>query len=237
MSSLATPQVSVSPEGFDRLTEQIRVFRETIPDAVRIVAVTKTLPVWMIRAAYEAGIRDVGENRIQEAIAKQAELQDLPDITWHYIGHLQSNKAQKALEHFDWIQSVDSLALASRLDRLAIERPTKPNICLQVKLLDDPAKSGWTVPDLNQDLAALGSFKNLNIRGLMVIAPYGLPTADLTELFRSAQKLRHQLADSLLLGSDFTELSMGMSGDYGLAISQGSTIIRPGRILFGERQG
>jgi PLP dependent protein len=228
---------SIDPEAFDRLVAHIQTFRAAVPKHVRIVAVTKTLPTWMIRAAYGAGIRDVGENRIQEAIAKQAELQDLPDITWHYIGHLQSNKAQKALEHFDWIQSVDSLGLTSRLDRQALNRPTKPNICLQVKLLDDPAKSGWTVEGLNQDLAALGSFKNLNIRGLMVIAPYGLSTADLTELFHSAQKLHHQLADSLLLGSGFTELSMGMSGDYGLAISQGSTIIRPGRILFGERQG
>jgi PLP dependent protein len=235
--SSAMPELSVSPEVFDRLTDHIRAFRSTVPQHVRIVAVTKTLPVWMIRAAYAAGIRDVGENRIQEAIAKQAELQDLPDLTWHYIGHLQSNKAQKALEHFDWIQSVDSLDLARRLDRQAIARSTQPNICLQVKLLDDPAKSGWTVGDLDRDLAALGSFKNLNIRGLMVIAPYGLSTADLAELFRSAQKLHHQLADSLLLGSGFTELSMGMSGDYGLAISQGSTIIRPGRILFGERLG
>jgi PLP dependent protein len=235
--SSAMPELSVSPEVFDRLTDHIRAFRSTVPQHVRIVAVTKTLPVWMIRAAYAAGIRDVGENRIQEAIAKQAELQDLPDLTWHYIGHLQSNKAQKALEHFDWIQSVDSLDLARRLDRQAIARSTQPNICLQVKLLDDPAKSGWTVEDLDRDLAALGSFKNLNIRGLMVIAPYGLSTADLAELFRSAQKLHHQLADSLLLGSGFTELSMGMSGDYGLAISQGSTIIRPGRILFGERLG
>jgi PLP dependent protein len=235
--SSAVPPLSISPDGFDRLTDHIRAFRGTVPQHVRIVAVTKTLPAWMIRAAYEAGIRDVGENRIQEAIVKQAELQDLPDITWHYIGHLQSNKAQKALEHFDWIQSVDSLALASRLDRLAIERSTQPNICLQVKLLDDPAKSGWTAPNLQLDLEALGSFKNLNIRGLMVIAPYGLSTADLTELFHSAQNLHRQLADSLLLGSGFTELSMGMSGDYGLAIAAGSTIIRPGRILFGERQG
>jgi PLP dependent protein len=235
--SSAAPQPSISPELFDRLTDHIRAFRATVPQHVRIVAVTKTLPAWMIRAAYTAGIRDMGENRIQEAMAKQAELQDLPDITWHYIGHLQSNKAQKALESFDWIQSVDSLALANRLDRQAMARPTKPNICLQVKLLDDPAKSGWTLLDLNRDLSALGSFRNLNIRGLMVIAPYGLSTAELTELFRSAQKLHHQLADSLLLGSGFTELSMGMSGDYGLAIANGSTIIRPGRILFGERPG
>jgi PLP dependent protein len=235
MSSAAPPPSN--PEAFDRLVQHIQTFRAAIPPQVRIVAVTKTLPAWMIRAAYAAGIRDVGENRIQEAMAKQAELQDLPDLTWHYIGHLQSNKAQKALEHFDWIQSVDSLGLASRLDRQAMNRSTKPNICLQVKLLDDPTKSGWSLPDLNRDLGALGLFKNLNIRGLMVIAPYGRSTAELTELFRSAQKLHHQLADSLLLGSGFTELSMGMSGDYNLAISQGSTMIRPGQILFGERQG
>jgi PLP dependent protein len=237
MTSPSIPQTSVTPEVFDRLAQQIRGFRATIPAAVRIVAVTKTLPTWMIRAAYAAGLRDVGENRIQEAIAKQAALQDLSDLTWHYIGHLQSNKAQKALEHFDWIQSVDSLGLAQRLDRLAADRLVRPKICLQVKLRADPNKSGWDHGALMGDLPALASLKHLDIQGLMVIAPYGLSTPELTELFHSAQKLHHQLADSLLLDKCFTELSMGMSGDYSLAIAAGSTIIRPGRILFGERQG
>jgi PLP dependent protein len=234
---MSSPQVSVGSEAFDRLTEQISAFRQTIPSHVRIVAVTKTLPVWMIRAAYAAGIRHVGENRIQEAIAKQAELQDLEDLTWHYIGHLQSNKAQKALEHFEWIQSVDSLALAQRLDRLAATAPHQPKICLQVKLADDPNKSGWAVETLQQELQALEQCQNLDLRGLMVIAPYGLATPQLQELFLKAQKLHHHLADSLLRKSGFTELSMGMSGDYTLAIDCGSTMIRPGRILFGERQG
>jgi PLP dependent protein len=224
-----------TPEVFDRLTTHIQAFKATIPPTVRIVAVTKTLPPWMVRAAYAAGLRDVGESRIQEAVTKQAQLQDLTDINWHFIGHLQSNKAQKALEHFDWIQSVDSLALAQRLDRQAADRAKRPKICLQIKLLSDPNKSGWDQTQLQSDLPQLREIQHLDLRGMMVIAPFGLDPTNLTKLFSSAQKLRQYMADSSQLGPSFTELSMGMSDDYALAISNGSTMIRPGRRLFGDR--
>ncbi len=235
MAEFNSPEQGVTPEVFDRLTTEIQAFRTTIPTAVRIVAVTKTLPTWMIRAAYAAGIRDMGESRIQEAITKQAQLQDLTDINWHLIGHLQSNKTQKALEHFDWIQSVDSLALAKRLDRQAKDQSKRPKICLQIKLLPDPTKSGWDQAQLQKDLPQLRELEHLDLCGLMVIAPFGLDPTDLTKLFTSAQKLRHHMADSSILGSAFRELSMGMSDDYALAIAAGSTMIRPGRRLFGDR--
>lgn len=120
------------------ISERINTVRAQLPPSVRLIAVTKQVPSDVIRAAYTAGIRDFGENRIQEAIAKQAELQDLSDITWHFIGHLQSNKAKKALENFQWIHSVDNLKLAQRLNELAQQIGISPCVCLQVKILPDP---------------------------------------------------------------------------------------------------
>ena len=110
---------------FDLLRDRIVRFRQTIPDSVRVVAVTKQVSVEVMRVAYAAGVRDFGENRIQDAETKQAQLTDLPDITWHLIGHLQANKAKKALEQFQWIHSVDSLKLAQRLNQLADRSPPK----------------------------------------------------------------------------------------------------------------
>src|SRR4028118_2258788 len=114
------------------IAERIANIRQQLPAGVRLIAVTKQVPVDAMREAYAAGIRDFGESRIQEAELKQSQLQDLPDITWHLIGHLQSNKARKALEQFHWIHSCDSLNLAQRLNRLAAELSLRPKVCLQV---------------------------------------------------------------------------------------------------------
>ncbi len=245
---------SGSPE-FDALVDKIRSFRSTIPPHVRVVAVTKYTEIWAMRAAYAAGIRDFGENRVPDAAQKQVQLQDLTDVTWHLIGHLQSNKALKAIQVFDWIQSVDSLALAQRLDRLVTEQmAAKPlntsdassevsshaanscvekkklTICLQVKLLPDPNKSGWTVPELLTDIPALLAIETLDIQGLMVIPPAGLTPQALETFFKQAHDLAIQLANH---GLTMDVRSMGMSDDYRVAIDQGSTLIRPGRLLFG----
>lgn len=115
------------------INERITQIRASLPPSVRLIAVTKQMPTEVIRAAYAAGIRDFGENRIQEAASKKAQLHDLPDITWHFIGHLQANKAKKALEQFQWIHSVDNLKLAQRLDQLAQQLGVNPQVCLQVK--------------------------------------------------------------------------------------------------------
>ncbi|MGV0029227.1 YggS family pyridoxal phosphate-dependent enzyme [Phormidesmis priestleyi ANT.L61.2] len=219
----------------DLLQERIQRFRQTIPDTVRIIAVTKQVSVEAMRSAYAAGLRDFGENRIQEAEAKQERLKDLKDVTWHLIGHLQSNKAQRAIELFQWIQSVDSLKLAQRLDRLAQDRPTKPQICLQVKLLPDPHKSGWMVPELLADLPHLNDCKNLDIQGLMTIPPAGLAPDEIADVFKQTGKLAETIAQQSLPGIHLNQRSMGMSDDYLLAIQAGATMIRPGRILFGDR--
>ncbi len=219
----------------DLLLERIQRFCQAIPDTVRVIAVTKQVSVEAMRVAYAAGLRDFGENRVQEAEAKQEQLKDLEEVTWHLIGHLQSNKAQRAIELFQWIQSVDSLKLAQRLDRLAQDCPTKPQICLQVKLLPDPNKSGWTVPELLTDLPHLNDCKNLDIQGLMTIPPAGLTPDEVRDVFKQTGKLAETIAQQNLPHIQMNQRSMGMSDDYLLAIQAGATMIRPGRILFGDR--
>jgi len=217
------------------IASRIAQIQSTVPDHVRLMAVTKTVSVEMMRVAYAAGIRDFGENRVQEAIAKQAELADLTDITWHLIGHLQRNKAAKALQHFDWIHSVDSLAIAQRLNDLAAQQGRSPQICLQVKLLPDPNKYGWHPTELLNDLPQLDTLAHLQIVGLMVIPPYGLSASEALAVFHQARELADQIRNSCLDRIQMQQLSMGMSGDYPLAIEAGATIIRLGQILFGAR--
>lgn len=220
---------------FVHLAQQLQSIRATLPPTVRLIAVTKQVPVEVMRVAYELGLRDFGENRIQEAALKQAQLQDLPDITWHLIGHLQANKAAKSLELFDWIHSLDSLKLAQRLNQLAAEQAIRPKLCLQVKIVPDPAKFGWTVPELLAALPELDQYAHLDIRGLMTIPPYGLPTAETQAVFEQTRLLAQQIQQQAFSRLMMQELSMGMSDDYPLAIAAGATMIRLGRTLFGER--
>ncbi|MEA5513349.1 YggS family pyridoxal phosphate-dependent enzyme [Nodularia sp. UHCC 0506] len=217
------------------ISERITTIRESLPPSVRLIAVSKTFPAEAIRAAYNAGIRDFGENRIQEAASKQAELQDLPDITWHFIGRLQSNKAKKALELFDWIHSVDNLKLAQRLNQLAPQLGVSPQVCLQVKILPDPNKSGWSVAALLADLSDLNQCKDLQIQGLMTIPPLGLNETETMNVFNDTAKLAREIQQQNWSHLKMQELSMGMSGDYRLAVLAGSTMVRLGTILFGQR--
>ncbi|MCL2937377.1 MAG: YggS family pyridoxal phosphate-dependent enzyme [Trichodesmium sp. MAG_R02] len=220
----------------ESIAERITNIRSNLPESVRLIAVTKQVSVDTIRTAYAAGIRDFGENRVQEAEAKQAQLQDLPNITWHLIGHLQTNKAVKALKQFQWIHSVDSLKLAKRLNALSEEFSCSPNICLQVKILPDPNKYGWSMAELMSDLAELNQCQNLKIKGLMTIPPQGLDDLQTLSVFKKTQELAREISKKNLSNLKTQELSMGMSEDYNLAISAGATIVRLGRILFGERK-
>ncbi|MDJ0619991.1 MAG: YggS family pyridoxal phosphate-dependent enzyme [Calothrix sp. MO_192.B10] len=220
----------------DSIHERIQAVRSKLPDSVRLIAVTKTVSSEVIRSAYDAGIRDFGENRIQEAINKQVDLQDLTDITWHFIGHLQSNKAKKAIQHFPWIHSVDNLKLAKRLNGLAAELGVSPLVCLQVKILPDPTKSGWHIPQLMEDLPALNQCKNLQIQGLMTIPPRGLNDTEIIDVFNRTKELAAEIQSQKWSHIQMEQLSMGMSGDYHLAIQAGATMIRLGTILFGERR-
>ncbi|MBD2436334.1 YggS family pyridoxal phosphate-dependent enzyme [Nostoc sp. FACHB-110] len=217
------------------IDERITSIRSSLPASVRLIAVSKQVPAEAIRLAYNAGIRDFGESRIQEAATKQEQLQDLSDITWHLIGHLQSNKAKKALELFEWIHSVDNLKLAQRLNQLAQQLGISPKVCLQVKILPDANKSGWSVPELLADLTELNQCKFLQIQGLMTIPPLGLSETEIYDVFYSTNQLAQEIQLQNWSNLHIQHLSMGMSGDYQLAVKAGATMIRLGTILFGDR--
>lgn len=217
------------------IAAQLQLIRQQLPAQVRLIAVTKKFPVQVIRAAYDAGIRDFGESQIQEAEAKQAQLKDLDDITWHLIGHLQSNKARKALGLFDWIHSVDSLKIAKRLNQLASETGHRPLCCLQVKLLSDPPKYGFELEELRQALDELDQLHHLQIAGLMTIPPLNVSPEATREVFQQAHRLADEINAAGYQHIQIKELSMGMSGDYPLAVAAGSTMVRLGTKLFGAR--
>ncbi|HEV2417773.1 MAG TPA: YggS family pyridoxal phosphate-dependent enzyme [Terriglobia bacterium] len=201
-------------------------------DDVRLIAVSKMFPAEQIHAAYVAGLRDFGENRVQEAATKRLALQDL-GITWHLIGHLQSNKATRALELFDWIHSVDSAGLAAKLDRAAATTGKRLPILLEVNLGGEASKSGVAEEEAASVAAALHKYSNLDLRGLMTIPPFFEYPEQTRPYFRRlrelAQKLRGPGAGNM------TELSMGMSHDFEVAIEEGATMIRVGTAIFGAR--
>jgi PLP dependent protein len=217
------------------ISERIATIRASLPPSVRLIAVSKHKPTELMREAYNAGIRDFGESRIQEAASKQTQLLDLPDITWHFLGHLQSNKAKKALELFDWIHSVDNLSIAQRLDALAQQLGVSPRVCLQVKMLPDPNKSGWMIPELLADLPTLNQSKHLQIQGLMTIPPRGLDDEEILDVFHRTRQLAQEIGEQNLTHIKMQHLSMGMSGDYQWAVEAGATMVRLGTILFGQR--
>ncbi|MGB3312440.1 MAG: YggS family pyridoxal phosphate-dependent enzyme [Nodosilinea sp.] len=223
-----TAASSALPQPFDHIYQ-------SIPATVTLIAVTKFLPVETIRAAYERGVRHFGESRVQEAIAKQAQLTDLPDITWHLIGHLQTNKARKAVEHFDWIHSVDSLKLAQRLDQAAQELEKTPHGCLQVKLVPDPPKYGIDTAELGALLPQFDQLSHLKLRGLMTIPPQAASQETVQEVFTGAKALADTINQPGFGRLHIDQLSMGMSGDYQQAIACGSTMVRLGTVLFGPR--
>ncbi len=211
--------------------DRIVAISQTLPAGVKLVAVSKYATVAAIREAYAAGIRDFGESKVQDTQKKQQELQDLKHITWHMIGHLQSNKVKGAIQCFDWIHSVDRVSIAQQMDRLVGETGKSPNICLQVKLASDPQKTGWHETELMLDLAAIKQCKNLHIVGLMTILPLGLDEAESAGVFLKASHLAQKLQPEGF--SELQHLSMGMSGDYHIAVKSGATIVRIGNLIFG----
>ncbi|MFN9607376.1 MAG: YggS family pyridoxal phosphate-dependent enzyme [Pseudanabaena sp.] len=212
------------------IAERLNQIRSNISTNVNLVAVSKYTTTEAIRAAYKAGIRDFGESRVQDTKIKQMELADLTDITWHMIGSLQSNKTRQAIAQFDWIQSLDRLRLAEQCDRLIQELGKSPKLLLQVKLAEDPHKSGWTESELLADLHQLEKLQNLNIVGLMSILPLGLNESQAYDVFSRVGELAAKLRS--LGWSNIQELSMGMSADYAIAVKAGATMIRVGNQIF-----
>jgi len=199
---------------------------------VTLVAITKTVPIERVRAAVEAGLTVLGENRVQEAETKAP---GVSGATWHLVGPLQSNKARRALETFSTIETVDSVALAERLDRVAGEvRPEGPvPVLLQVNVDRDPAKAGFAPEALPTAGRALDRLERLDVRGLMTVGRLVEQPDDARPTFRALREAAARLREAWpRLGP---ELSMGMTDDFEVAIEEGATIVRVGRALFGER--
>ncbi len=198
------------------------------PETVGLLAVSKTKPAAAVREAHACGQRDFGENYLQEALNKQAELSDLA-LTWHFIGPIQSNKTRPIAEHFAWVHSVDRLKIAQRLSEQRPAHLPPLNICLQVNVSGEASKSGCTPEELPALALAVSQLPNLRLRGLMTIPE---PTRDVAQQHAACARLR-QLRDDLNLELDV--LSMGMSDDLEAAIAEGATWVRIGTALFGAR--
>lgn len=207
--------------------------REGLSGAVRIVAVTKRHVVPAARAAFAAGLADVGENRVQEALQKQEELSDLP-INWHLVGHLQSNKAKLVPGRFAMVQSVDSVRIAQALARAMERRKDGASlpVLVQVNVAREPQKSGCDPDEAGAVVGQIAELPQLRLEGLMTMAPLTDDEAEQRTVFGSLRSLREELERS---GLQLPELSMGMSSDYRAAVAEGATILRLGTVLFGER--
>jgi PLP dependent protein len=202
-------------------------------EEITLVAVSKTVPVELVRMAYNLGVVDFGENRVQDALPKIAEVHP-QEVRWHMIGHLQSNKANKVVGPFYCVQSVDSLHLAQTLNRHASEHGIRLPILLQVNVSGEASKEGISpveTPEVARQILAL---PHLEVQGLMTIAPLVQDLEEVRPVFRVLRTLRDQLRD-MLPQSAWQHLSMGMTDDYRIAIEEGATIVRIGRAIFGER--
>ncbi len=207
------------------------------PDEIILMGVSKTFSVERIREAYAAGLRVFGENRVQEFVEKAGALSDLTDAEWHLIGHLQSNKAAKAAELFGAVDSVDSVRLAERLNGAAEKAGKTLPILIEINVGGEDAKSG-VAPDseeFEQILLGAPRWGNLNVRGLMTVPPYSEDPEGARPFFRQLREIRDRIASRRLPAIRMDVLSMGMSHDFELAIEEGSTCVRVGTAIFGER--
>ncbi|MEN8240907.1 MAG: YggS family pyridoxal phosphate-dependent enzyme [Chloroflexota bacterium] len=209
---------------------------------ISTVVVTKGHPIEQIIPLIEAGVRDFGENRVEEALPKIIELSTEGEINWHMIGHLQSRKANLVAGKFCLVHSVDRLKLANRLDRFSAEAGSKLPVLLQYNVSGEQTKSGWEAADqsswegLLSDVEAILQCENLQVNGLMTLAPYSLQPETARPFFVRLRKLRDFFA-ARFPNQKWDDLSMGMSGDYQVAVQEGATIVRIGTAILGSHQG
>ena len=201
--------------------------KNKIPSNVNILAVSKGFKSQEIKTIQNLGQNDFGESKFQEAFNKQLILKDLKKIKWHFIGRIQSNKVRKIVQNFEYIHSVDSFEKLQKISHISYEEKKNPLIMLQVKLSDDPTKGGFNPDLLKGKWKEIQELKNITLKGLMTINPKGLSSKENVELFKKCRSL----ADSLQL----PDCSMGMSGDWKEAVEAGSTWIRLGSLIFGDR--
>ena len=221
-------------ERHERLLVRLRSAAEANghdPDRLRIVAITKTHPVEVVRRAVEAGLTRLGENRIQEAEPKIAAV---PTAEWHLVGHLQSNKARRAVTSFDAIHSIDGADLLRRVAAIAAEEVRTPRLLLQVNVSGEASKSGMAAEALATP-ELIAAAREAGIVGLMTIAPMGASVSEARAVFAGLRDLRDRLRQAT--GLELPELSMGMSADAEAAVAEGATLVRIGTALFGPRPG
>ena len=217
----------MNPDLLGPLAARWQQIQAQLPASTKLLAISKGQDAEAIRAAVALGQRSFGESRLQEAMAKQVQLKDLEPLDWHFIGRLQANKVRPVLQHFGTIHSIDSLALAQRVARIAAELNRAPGLLFQVKFCPDPAKGGFSPDELRAQWPLLRDLAPVRPLGLMTITPLGLTANESRQVFDACR----QLADRLGL----PDCSMGMSGDWRAAAAAGSTWVRIGSALFGQR--
>lgn len=204
------------------------------PEEIRLLAVSKTRGPERIREAFAAGQILFGENYVQEALEKGENLNDLP-LSWHFIGHLQSNKARFAVRHFDLIHSLDSLKLAVEISKQAAKENKIQRVLVQIRLGDENSKAGIDPEELQGFLKETAGLQGLSVEGLMSIPPPAEDSEENRVHFRHLRRLMEEANEALILPYPMTTLSMGMTDDFEVAISEGATLIRVGTAIFGER--
>jgi pyridoxal phosphate enzyme (YggS family) len=204
------------------------------PSSIQLIAVSKTCPLDAIREAYTAGQRDFGENRVQEALDKIGRATEL-DIRWHLLGHLQTNKARKVVGAFTSVQSIDSIELLDKLDRAALEVGTTQDVMIQVAVAHETTKFGTPPADVPRLFEAGARLEAVRVVGVMTIPPRAQTPEDARPWFRRLRELRDEWQASGVPTEMLRELSMGMSGDFEVAIQEGATIVRVGTAIFGTR--
>ena len=222
-------------ENLAKIKEKISSIQEKtgLQNKVEIVAVTKTHPFQIIRNSYEAGFLSIGENRIQEASAKFESFELMPDLKKRFIGHLQSNKIKKCTNLFDTIDTVDNIKLLKKISKVIEEKKRKTSVLLQINTSKDAQKKGISPLDIENILACF-EIEGVIIEGLMTMAPFTNNKKVIRESFKKLRVLKEEI-NAQLKNERISELSMGMSNDYKIAIEEGSTMIRLGTSLFGAR--
>jgi pyridoxal phosphate enzyme (YggS family) len=205
------------------------------PNEVKIIAVSKTFDAATVQQAVDAGARDLGENRVQEAAPKTSVVK-AEGLRWHLIGHLQSNKARLAVQTFDVIHTIDSVDLAERLDRICGEEQRRLDVLIQVDLGKEATKAGADETELAAIIETLDAARHLTLKGLMTLPPFFDDEEQVRPFFRRLREIRDDLNRSRPLERRLTELSMGMSHDFLVAIEEGATIVRIGTAIFGARE-
>jgi pyridoxal phosphate enzyme (YggS family) len=224
-------------ERLEKVKDRIKKAAEACnrnPQTIRLVAVSKTVPADRVREAIEAGVKNLGENYVQEAREKINSLTDFP-VNWHFIGHLQTNKAKYAVRLFDLIHSVDSLKLSRELNKQAQKNGKIQQILIQVNISREETKSGISVDEAINLVDEISHLQNLSIKGFMTMPPYFNQPERVRPFFSALRELRDQIKEKAIPNMSMDELSMGMTGDFEAAIEEGATMVRVGTAIFGER--